>query len=264
MAGTASTPVFPGQVIDTAANAPAATVTAIQHRLNQLGCGPVAEDGDFGAETEEAVQLFQARAVDQFGHPLAIDGRVGPMTWAALFSIPLTPNDQAGAPVQQEALRIAATQVGVMENPPGSNRGPEVDQYLLSVGLNPAAGHFPWCAAFVYFCFQQAADKLQMANPAIKDAGVLDCWNRAGQTGKHRVAASAALQTPSLVQPGMVFVLKTGSVTGHMGFIEKIEGERLTTIEGNSNLGGSREGIGVFRRQGRTIQGVNLGFLDYV
>jgi hypothetical protein len=49
-----------------------------------------------------------------------------------------------------------------------------------------------------------------------------------------------------------------------MGFIEKVEGERLTTLEGNSNLGGSREGVGVFRRQGRTIQGVNLGFLDYV
>jgi hypothetical protein len=264
MAGTALTPVFPGRVIDTAANAPAAVVTAIQHRLNQLGCGPVAEDGIFGAETEEAVQLFQARAVDQFSNPLTIDGRVGPMTWAALFSVPITSTDQAGAPVQQEALKFAATQVGVMENPLGSNRGPEVDLYLRSVGLDPAAGNFAWCAAFVYFCFQQAAAKLQSANPAIKDAGVLDCWNKAGKAGKNRIAASAASHAPSLVQPGMVFVLKTGGITGHMGFIEKIEGERLTTIEGNSSMGGSREGIGVFRREGRTIQGVNLGFLDYV
>jgi hypothetical protein len=263
MASSGPAPIFPGRVIDTG-NSPADVVRAIQHRLNQLGCGPVDEDGAFGAQTEEAVQLFQARSADQFGNPLTIDGRIGPATWAALFAgeFPLT--TQGGSAVQQEAVGIARSQVGKMENPLGSNRGPEVDGYLRSVGLNPAGSSFPWCAAFVYFCFEQAAAKLGVANPAIQDAGVLDCWNKAGHMPVHRIAASEASSTPSLIKPGMVFVLKTGASTGHMGLIEKIQGAQLTTIEGNTNLNGSREGIGVFERVGRTIASINLGFLDYV
>jgi hypothetical protein len=263
MASSGPAPMFPGRVIDTG-NSPADLVRAIQHRLNQLGCGPVDEDGAFGAQTEEAVQLFQARSADQFGNPLTIDGRVGPTTWAALFAAEVSLTTQGGSAVQQKAIEFAFSQVGKMESPLGSNRGPEVDGYLRSVGLNPADGSFPWCAAFVYFCFQQAATQLGVANPAIKDAGVLDCWNKAGATAVHRIAASEASNTPSLVKPGMVFVLKTGGGTGHMGLIEKVQGARLTTIEGNTNLNGSREGIGVFERVGRTISSINLGFLDYV
>jgi hypothetical protein len=263
MASTGATPLFPGRVIDTG-NSPADLVRPIQHRLNQLGCGPVDEDGVFGAQTEEAVQLFQARSVDQFGNPLTIDGRVGPATFAALFASEVPVASQGGTALQQKVIEFAVSQVGIMEVPPGSNRGPEVDQYLRSVGLNPAAGSFPWCAAFVYFCFQQAATQLGVANPAIKDPGVLDCWNKAGHMPVHRIAASEAITTPSLVKPGMVFLLKTGASTGHMGLVEKVQGNRLTTIEGNTNVGGSREGIGVFERVGRTIPGINLGFLDYM
>jgi len=262
MATAGAVLIFPGSVIDTG-NSPANFVQAIQHRLNQLGCGPVDEDGAFGAQTEEAVQLFQARSADQFGNPLKVDGRVGPTTWAALFATEIPPATQAGTSVQQKTIEIAASEVGTMESPMGSNRGPEVDLYLRTVGLDPNAGSFPWCAAFIYFCFDKAARQLGIANPAIKDAGVLDCWNKAGARPIHRIAASEASNTPSLVKPGMVFVLRTGGDTGHMGLIEKMQGSLLTTIEGNTNLNGSREGIGVFRRTGRTITSINLGFLDY-
>src|SRR5439155_18370375 len=44
---------------------------------------------------------------------------------------------------------------------------------------------------------------------------------------------------------------------GHTGLVEQIAGVRLATIEGNTDLGGSREGIGVFRRTGRTIATIN-------
>jgi hypothetical protein len=255
-------PAFPGQVIGTGSPDKNA-VRSIQHRLNQLGCGPIGEDGSFGAKTEEAVQLFQARSADQFGTPLTVDGRVGHTTWAALFATEIPAATQSETPLQEEVIRVASSQVGAMENPLGSNRGPQVDLYLRSVGIDPASGSFPWCAAFVYFCFQQAASKLGVANPALKDAGVLDSWSKAGTTGKHRIAASEAIHTPGLVKPGLVFLLKLGSGNGHMGLVEKVEGERLTTIEGNTNTNGSREGIGVFRRSGRTISAISLGFLDY-
>jgi hypothetical protein len=132
---------FPGRVIS-AGSKDRASVLAIQRRLNQVGCGPVAEDGVFGPETADAVELFQARSVDQHGSPLLVDGSVGPMTWAALFgAVPAV--ETAETPLHTAVLEVAGSQVGVMEEPPGSNRGPKVDVYLRSVGINPAAGSSP-------------------------------------------------------------------------------------------------------------------------
>src|SRR5690349_21704663 len=90
-------PTFPGHVISTG-SPDKNTVRSIQHRLNQLGCGPIDEDGGFGAQTEEAVQLFQARSADQFGTPLTIDGRIGPATWAALFALEIPAATQSETP----------------------------------------------------------------------------------------------------------------------------------------------------------------------
>jgi len=253
---------FPGTVLTPGSKGSA--VLAVQQRLNKLGCGPVLEDGTFGAETQDAVELFQTRFQDTSGAPLKIDGTVGPMTWAALFGAATTPTN-ATAPSQLLAavLQFASGEVGMMEDPLESNRGPRIDQYLRAVGLDPAAGSFPWCAAFVYFCFQQAANTLNVPNPAIREAGVLDLWNKAGSQSVRRIAAPEAAATPSVVQPGGLFVITTGSGNGHTGLGEQVAGVRLTTIEGNTNLGGSREGIGVFRRTGRTIAPIKRGFIQY-
>lgn len=50
----------------------------VQHALNALGFGPIAEDGAMGPETEGAVRRFQADA------NITVDGKVGPVTSAAL------------------------------------------------------------------------------------------------------------------------------------------------------------------------------------
>jgi len=241
-----------------------AAVLAVQQCLNRRGCGPVKEDGVYGVETQNAVELFQARFTDINGAPLKVDGLIGPMTWAALFGEESTPpNVTAPSAILARVLDVANGEVGVMESPPGSNRGPRVDQYLRAVGLDPSAGSFAWCAAFVYFCFMQAANAQRVPNPAIKDAGVLDLWNRAGSAGVRRIGFEEANASPNLVQPGSVFVIKTGTEHGHVGLVEKVAGVGLTTIEGNTNVDGSREGIGVFRRTGRTIATINLGYILY-
>jgi len=38
---------------------------------------------------------------------------------------------------------------------------------------------------------------------------------------------------------------------------------QMATIEGNTNLTGSREGIGVFRHSMRRIGQINKGYIDY-
>jgi hypothetical protein len=254
---------FPGRVIKAGAT-DRETVLTIQRRLNAVGCGPIEEDGAFDPQTEDAVKLFQARFPDTEGLPLEIDGQVGPITWAALFgkqSVSVV--NQVSDQLLAKVLEVAASQVGVMEEPLGSNRGPQVDQYLRAVGLNPAAGSFPWCAAFVYFCSQQAAQELGRPNPMIKTAGVLEHWSEAGTRRIPRVLPREASETPTLVKPGQIFLLSTGGSHGHMGLIAQVEGGKLTTIEGNTNDGGSREGVGVFRRESRRIGKINLGFIDY-
>lgn len=60
----------------------------------------------------------------------------------------------------------------------------------------------------------------------------------------------------------MIFTMDHGGGLGHTGLVESVTGGIMTTLEGNSNVGGSREGIGVFRLT-RKVNSVNKGFIDY-
>jgi peptidoglycan hydrolase-like protein with peptidoglycan-binding domain len=71
-------------------------VEAIQYLLNQSGADVVV-DGDFGDQTDAAVRAFQAKK------GLAQDGKVGPLTWAALW---VTVRTGSG---QDDAVRAAQT-----------------------------------------------------------------------------------------------------------------------------------------------------------
>jgi peptidoglycan hydrolase-like protein with peptidoglycan-binding domain len=260
--GHVAAPTFPGRIIKKGDPDPA-IVKTIQRQLNARGCGPIAVDGVFDRPTEDAVKLFQARFPDVEGAPLIIDGKVGSITWAALFGADTVPaEDTPASPLLEKALAIATSQIGVMEQPPGSNRGPEVDEYVRRVGLNPAKKH-PWCVAFLFFCFDEAAKSLGRGNPMIKTAGVLDHWARAGAQGIPRVTKAKAEQNPALVKPGQIFTIDTGGGFGHAGFVLEVVGGKLITVEGNTNDTGSRDGIGVFRRQSRKILSINKGFVDY-
>lgn len=241
-------------------------VLAVQRRLNESGVGPIDEDGDFGNGTESAVKLFQMRFADQDGVPLKVDGQIGPITWGMLFgmqSVPVVIDPDMAHPLLAKALAFAVTQVGIREKPLGSNRGPQVDKYLKSAGLDPARGSYPWCAAFIYYCFEHAAKELGQANPLVRTAGVLDHWNRAAAKGATRITRAKAMANPSLIKPGYIFIMDYGGGAGHTGLVERVTGGKLVTIEGNTNDGGSREGIGVFRRTQRKIVSINKGFLDY-
>lgn len=257
---TGSVP-FPGQVIKKDVANPDAVI-AIQRQLNALGCGPVTENGLFTDDTTVAVKRFQMRFSDVDDHPLKVDGVVGPITWAALFGAEEVARDATGS-IATKAVDVARGQIGVTEDPLGSNRGPRVDQYLRLVGLDPTAGSFPWCAAFVYFCFNEAAKSELRSNPVVKTAGVLEHWNRAEKNGATRIKGADAVTRPELVRRGQIFVMDFGGGAGHTGLIADVRAGKLITIEGNTNTGGSREGIGVFERTGRTIGSVNKGFIDY-
>lgn len=150
--------------------------------------------------------------------------------------------------LQKKALEIAITQIGKEEVPRGSNWGEPVKSYLAAVGINFPAS---WCMAFLYWCFQQAAKESGIKNSAVKTGGVLNAWNKA--------PASAKVKDP---QPGDVFIQDHGGGLGHTGIVEKVDGEYVHTIEGNTNDTGSREGYEVCRRIRKKSS--IIGYLRYV
>lgn len=160
--------------------------------------------------------------------------------------------------LQQAALRIAITQIGVREV--GRNSGPQVNQYLDAVNLPPG---YAWCAAFVYWCYAQAARAIPLKNPLVQTAGVLNHWNKAKAHGARLISQAAALADPSLIKPGMIFVMEFGHGTGHTGIVESVDRAKLTitSIEGNTDTVGSREGVEVARKT-RRISAIK-GFIDY-
>lgn len=128
------------------------------------------------------------------------------------------------------------SQVGQMEHPLGSNWGYPVKKYLASVHDNKPD---PWCAAFVHFCLDSAGYKTNInasASSAYNPKNLIYFKGKEYRT----------------IQPGDVFTLYYASLgrIGHTGFVdEKVNESIYVTVEGNSNNGGSREGIGVFKRK---------------
>ena len=255
-------PAFPGVALHTI-RPPSDVIRSVQRRLTERGCGPLTESARLDATTIASVKLFQARYPDVTGQPLVVDGVVGPITWAALFGdVEPARVMTAAASLATDALDFALAEIGTLEQPPGSNRGPRVDEYIRAVGLHPSGG-FAWCAAFVYWCFAQAARRAGKRNPAVKTAGVLAHWRDAGRKEIPRITCAQAVSDPSLIQPGLVFIMDFGGGVGHTGLVVESAGGRLITVEGNTNGGGSREGVGVFRRDGRKLASVAPGFIDY-
>ena len=256
-------PAFPGRLIKI--NEPdAAIVKTIAAQLKAKGYAPTSPPGVFDAAFKSLVKLYQAQNVDALGRPLEVDGEVGSMSWGSLFSVPAVAAP-AGGPAAA-ALAVAISQIGVQEQPEGSNRGPKVDEYQRAAGLTlPAgsgAGYF-WCMAFVFWCFKEAAAPNAPVFP--KTAGCLDAWNKVKAKSPGKVITrAAAMANPALVKPGMVFILDYGGGQGHTGFVRKSVSGALLTVEGNSNSSGSRNGLGVFELNRRKVTDKNLkGFIDF-
>lgn len=262
-------PAYPGMLLARNRPAPRALVQAVQAELVRRGYGPLRLTGRFDAPTASALRLYQAQHVDRAGRPLQPDGVVGPLTWGSLFGFGVprrgTPPDGLAA----RALEMATDQLGVAEHPPGSNRGPAVDQYLAAVDIGPEVPDHqrPWCQAFVYWCFREAAADLGIDLPLPRTAGVLEHWRRAGRVpSATRYLRAELLADPSLVQAGMLLVLDYGNGRGHIGFVAVCAGGTLLTVEGNINPEGDpgREGVGVYATDRRTLADQRLkGMIRY-
>lgn len=141
---------------------------------------------------------------------------------------------------RERLLFIARSQLGVREAT-GNNDGKEVESYLKYTANKKGE---PWCASFVSWVFGQAG------------------------YAKPKTAWSPALfpMTRQLVNPApaTVFGIYFTSLKriAHCGFVEDRHGDWLITIEGNTNVDGSREGDGVYRKR-RNVKSVTY-FADWM
>ena len=149
-------------------------------------------------------------------------------------------------------LDIARMNIGVQEIPIGSNWGIYVRQYLSYVNLRTPN---PWCAAFVAYCLDNVG--CDVMHPK---HGLVANWSR-GEWAQYVVKdsrKSGVNISPDDIRPGDVFTIYYSNLKrdGHIGIVERVEGGKIITIEGNTNDGGSRDGIGVYRRS-RSINSIS-------
>ena len=186
------------------------------------------------------------------------------------------PTFQSAQAKRDLVRKIYTSQIGVRETSP--NSGSEVKEYLRYVNL-PAGN--PWCAAFVCWVFGQAGvgNPRSGWSPALFGEGRV-VWRRGEQGTKNKeqglgverkYKSSSSLfhgrgicaQCPPLAGVGgglcTHVVPSTADIFGlyfpekrriaHVGFIDEWKDPWVITVEGNTNVLGSREGDGVYRKR---------------
>lgn len=160
------------------------------------------------------------------------------------------------------AARCALLTVGIEEVPRGSNSGPEVRAWLKRCRINVPA---PWCAAWASCVYQDAAMSLNIANPAPMTTSALGIWRKAPLAAQ--ILKARAIDDPSLVRRGCLFVEDHGHGLGHCGIVLGVRGDSITvdTIEANTVPRGSRSRNGylVARQEMRLDDPRLLGFVVY-
>jgi surface antigen len=138
-------------------------------------------------------------------------------------------------------IETARSQVGYRE---GRNNDSKYGRWY---GLN----HEAWCAMFVSWAFAQAGEPLPAIQGRKGFAKVAEAfrWGRANG----RLARAPRV--------GDVFLISHDGDRGHTGIVISVNNDgTITTIEGNTNIDGSRNGNGVYRRSRKTAS-INAGFL---
>jgi hypothetical protein len=129
------------------------------------------------------------------------------------------------------ALAAAQSQVGVAEQPPGSNDSPQIAQYRTAT---TGSGVGPWCAYFVSWAAAQAGTPLGEAGQGFGSVSAVYDWAR--RTGKATPAGTG-------VRPNAGDLIVWGGE--HIGIVESVDADgSIHTIEGNSSNAVSRRTYG--------------------
>lgn len=153
----------------------------------------------------------------------------------------------------QKVLKVAISQIGYCESPRNSNR----TKYGKAFGMNGV----PWCAEFVWWCFMKAG----LSNLVPKDAsadGLQDgiVKYRGGKWVMKKAYNNTTKKNHlKKFRPGDVVTFDFGRNNGyrqHIGIIEKVVGNYVICIEGNTSKSGSQSNGGMVVRQRRIYSSI--------
>ena len=135
-----------------------------------------------------------------------------------------------GTPAGQAMVNLARQEVGVAEQPPGSNDSPRIAQYRQATA---GSGVGPWCAYFVSWAARSVGAPLGEQGQGF--GSVEQVWSWAQGAGKAIPAGTQAPQTGDLIVWG----------GRHIGMVESVDPDgSIHTIEGNSSDQVSRRTYG--------------------
>jgi hypothetical protein len=216
------------------------SVALAQEWLTFHGCNVVI-DGEFGEATQLATRNFQTKKKVPVNGTIDAPTQDGLLQPIAAVQKPIAPGTKTLG-----ELYIAYARQHLKEHPVelgGQNCGPWVRLYM-----NGNEGEeWPWCAGFATWVLRQACATLGKPMPHQYGFSCDVLALKAQASGRFlpvRRPADAAL-----VKPGYLFLVRrTPADWTHVGIVEAVDGGAMTTIEGNTNDQGSREGFEVCRR----------------
>ena len=136
----------------------------------------------------------------------------------------------------ERVLDVARRELETREEPANSNR---VKYNTWYYGREVSGAAYPWCMAFVQWCFHQAGVPLPIKTASC--GALMNAAKKAGQwvTKDYRPGAVVIYDFPG------------GAATDHTGIIEEVTLTGVVAIEGNTSQAGSQSNGGMVCRKTR-------------
>lgn len=132
----------------------------------------------------------------------------------------------------QELINIAKNEVGCKENPANSNN---VKYNTWYYGKSVSGAAYPWCAAFVSWCFRSAQGLCLKTASCLT---MLQWFEARGQI----------VTDPSPGDIVFFHYLTNARRTNHVGIVIGVEGKIIRTVEGNTSVTSNDNGGSVMER----------------
>ena len=191
--------------------------------------------------------------------------------YSKLLNVKLTGNQR------DDIIAVALSQVGYMESATsgdfnGSNDG-SYNNYVeynywyntqISSDMPQGGSYAHWCATFVSWCAEMAGIPKSILNRSTAAGHSASYFNIYFYSGSSTLNSSSDNNYHFLgynytPKKGDLFYTRTWS---HVGLVVEVNGAYVTTVEGNTNDGGSADGIGVYKRT-RAISSLYFGAPAY-
>jgi hypothetical protein len=167
------------------------------------------------------------------------DGDAGPITWRAIanaLGVVVDPV-KSGNKVIDIALKEHAA--GVYET--SKNQGPGIEKYWTATNYTDGyKNREPWCAAFICWILKESGLFTEIERPKTAAAFGFENW------ADNLSSKVKIVRKPTLVTKGDIVIFSFSHIAIATSDSDK-DGD-FTTVEGNTNPAGSREGNGVYKK----------------